>query len=57
MTVVTESAPKSVSPQELADLLWSTDPKLNEYMFEPRRDCRRLICLSYAAMSNFSRAV
>ncbi len=43
MTVVTESASKSVSPQELADLLWSTDPKLNEYMFGNMSTLHQLI--------------
>ncbi len=33
MTAILQSASKSVPPETLADLLWSTDPKLNGYMF------------------------
>jgi ribosomal protein S18 acetylase RimI-like enzyme len=33
VNVVTGPASKNVLPQDLADLLWSTDPKLNGYMF------------------------
>lgn len=43
MTVVAESASKGVSPQELADLLWSTDPQLNAYMFDKMSTLHQLI--------------
>jgi len=43
MTVVTETASKDVSPLELADLLWSTDPKLNGYMFGKMPNLHKLI--------------
>ncbi|WP_271946380.1 GNAT family N-acetyltransferase [Ruegeria faecimaris] len=33
MTVLVQPASKSVPPEALADLLWSTDPKLNGYIF------------------------
>ena len=43
MLVVTEPAQKDVAPQELADLLWSTDPKLNGYMFGKMSTLHKLI--------------
>ena len=43
MTVVTEPASKDVSALELADLLWSTDPKLNGYMFGKMPTLHKLI--------------
>lgn len=43
MTVVTKPGSKDVSPLELADLLWSTDPQLNGYMFGKMSNLHTLI--------------
>lgn len=47
MTVVTQSASKDVSPLDLADLLWSTDPKLNGYMFGTMATLKKLIACEW----------
>lgn len=43
MTIMIKPAPRNVSPHELADLLWSTDPKLNGYMFGTMSTLHKLI--------------
>lgn len=43
MTILIQPASKDVCPQDLADLLWSTDPKLNGYMFGNMETLLKLI--------------
>ncbi len=43
MTLLVVPASKSVRPKALADLLWSTDPKLNSYMFGTMDVLHRII--------------
>ncbi len=43
MTALIKPASKEVSPKELADLLWSTDPQLNGYMFGEMSALHKLI--------------
>lgn len=43
MTHVIEPAPSNISTRDLADLLWSTDPHLNAYMFSKMSTLHKLI--------------
>ncbi|WP_299356306.1 GNAT family N-acetyltransferase [uncultured Shimia sp.] len=51
MDALTVPASKDVSPEALADLLWSTDPKLNAYMFGTMPTLHRLIESEWSSAS------